>query len=353
MRLVPLVLVLVLGLAGACSQPQAPEGAADAQGEAAADDTPALRIGDDVITLGELDEWIKDQLFEQETEEGKEAKLYEVRANAAENLVAQRLLDAEAKRQNTTADALLEAEARKRFAVSDEEVQRFYDDNKRSFGERPFDDMKAQIREHLERRAAPEAARRYVDELRQQAKVEILIERPRTQVAATGPARGPADAPVTIIEFSDYQCPFCRRAEPTVEQVLAKYEGKVRFVFRHFPLDRIHPLARGASEAAACADEQGKFWEYHAALFAEGAQLDRAGLDAAASKVGLDAAAFAACVDTRKTQALVEADLKAGEAAGVNGTPAFFINGIPLRGAVPAEEFEKVIDAELAESAKG
>jgi protein-disulfide isomerase len=268
-------------------------------------------------------------------------------------LIAQRLLEAEAKRLATTADALIEAEVKKRVSIADAEVQRFYDDNKKSFGERGIDDMKAQIREHLERRAAPEAARKYVQELREVAKVEVLIEQPRTQVEATGPARGPADASVTIIEFSDYQCPFCRRAEPTVEQVLAQYEGKVRFVFRHFPLDRIHPLARGASEAAACAAEQGKFWEYHAALFAEGAQFDRAGLDAVATKTGLDPAAFKACVDGRKTQGLVEADLKAGEAAGVTGTPAFFINGIPLRGALPIEDFKKVIDAELAEKAKG
>ena len=350
MRFLALALVHAALLAVACSPPATP----DAESAAApADATPALRIGDETISVGELDEWIKDQLFEQETEAGKTSKLYEVRAGAAENLVAQRLLEAEAKRQGTTSDALLEAEVKKRVSVSDAEVQRFYDDNKKSFGERGIDEMKAQIREHLERRAAPEAARKYVQELRDVAKVEVLIERPRTAVEATGPARGPADAPITIIEFSDYQCPFCRRAEPTVQQVLAEYEGKVRFVFRHFPLDRIHPQARGASEAAACAAEQGKFWEYHAELFVEGVQLDRAGLDAVAAKTGLDPAAFKDCVDTRKTQALVEADLKAGEAAGVSGTPAFFINGIPLRGALPLDDFKKVIDEELAEKAKG
>jgi protein-disulfide isomerase len=346
MRLVPFALLLVSLLAGGCSQPAATDAAK-------ADETPAIRIGGEVVTVGELDAWIKDQLFDQETESGKAAKLYEVRSGAAENLVAQRLLDAEAKKLGTDADALLEAEAKKRLTVTDADVQRFYDDNKKSFGERPIDDMKAQIREHLERRAAPEAARNYVQQLREAASVEILLERTRTQVAATGPARGPADAPVTIIEFSDYQCPFCRRAEPTVEQVLQQYEGKVRFVFRHFPLDRIHPQARGASEAAACAAEQGKFWEYHAALFAGNADLDRTGLDAAATKAGLDDAAFKTCVDTRKTQALVEADVKDGEAAGVSGTPAFFINGIPLRGALPLEEFQKVIDEELAAKAKG
>jgi protein-disulfide isomerase len=348
MRLVPFALLLASILAGACSQPAA----TDAENEKS-DPTPAIRIGGEVVTVGELDAWIKDQLFDQETESGKAAKLYEVRAGAAENLVAQRLLDAEAKKLGTDADTLLEAEAKKRLSVTDADVQRFYDDNKKSFGDRPMEDMKLQIREHLERRAAPEAARSYVQGLREAASVEILLERTRTQVAATGPARGPEDAPVTIIEFSDYQCPFCRRAEPTVAQVLKEYEGKVRFVFRHFPLDRIHPQARGASEAAACAAEQGKFWEYHAELFAGNAQLDRPGLDAAAAKTGLDAAAFKTCVDTRKTQALVEADVKDGEAAGVSGTPAFFINGIPLRGALPLEEFKKVIDEELAAKAKG
>jgi protein-disulfide isomerase len=353
MRLVPLALLVCSILAGACSQPGATD--ADPAGKADTGDpaAPAIRIGSEVITVGELDAWIKDQLFDQETESGKSAKLYEVRAGAAENMVAQRLLDAEAKKLDTDADALLEAEARKRISVGDADVQRFYDDNKKSFGDRPFDDMKAQIREHLERRAAPEAARAYVEQLRQAASVEILLERTRTQVAATGPSRGPADAPITLIEFSDYQCPFCRRAEPTVKQVLQQYEGKIRFVFRHFPLDRIHPQARGASEAAACAAEQGKFWEYHEALFAPDAQLDRPGLDAAAVKTGLDPAAFEACVDARKTQALVETDLREGEEAGVSGTPAFFINGIPLRGALPLEEFKKVIDEELAAKAKG
>ncbi len=338
--LMPVVLLL------ACPQPKA---APDAS---AADATPALRVGDQVVTLGELDAWIKDQLFAQETSNGDAGKLYEVRAQAAENLIAQRLLEAEAKKLGTDSDSLLEAEAKKRMSVADDEVQRFYDEHKASFGERPMDEVKAQILEHLERRRAPEAAREYVTSLRQATPVTVLLERVRTPVEAIGPARGPADARVTIVEFSDYQCPFCRRAEPTLQQVLSRYEGKVRFVFRHFPLDRIHPLARGASEAAACADQQGKFWEYHEQLFAENAQLDRAGLDALATKTGLDGAAFKLCMDERKTQSLVENDVKAGSAAGVSGTPAFFINGIPLRGALPVEDFQRVIDEELAEKAK-
>lgn len=348
MRFVTLLLAVLL----ACSQPTA-EPSEPGAPAAAGDATPALRIGEETISTGELDAWIKDQLFEQETRSGEAAKLYEVRAQGAENLIAQRLIEAEAKKLGQDADSLLEAEAKKRTSVPEEEIQRFYDEHKASFGERPVDEVKAQIRDHLERRRAPEAAREYVDSLRQAANVAVLLERPRTQVEAIGPARGPADAPVTIVEFSDYQCPFCRRAEPTVQEVLKRYEGKVRFVFRHFPLDRIHPQARGASEAAACADQQGKFWEYHEGLFAENAQLDRPGLDALAEKSGLDAAAFKACMDEGRTKDLVQKDLEAGTAAGVSGTPAFFINGIPLRGALPAADFQRVIDEELAAKAKG
>ncbi len=339
--------MLAIGGLLACSPPAA---APPAESEPVGDPTPALRIGDETLSLGELDEWIKDQLFEQETRSGEAGKLYEVRAQGAENLIAQRLIEAEAEKLGQSAETLLEAEARKRTQIPDVEVERFYEEHKASFGERPMEEVKTQIRDHLERRRAPEAAREYVDSLREAANVAVLLERPRTPVEAVGPSRGPDDAPITIVEFSDYQCPFCRRAEPTVEEVLARYEGKVRFVYRHFPLDRIHPQARGASEAAACADQQGKFWEYHAALFEENAQLDRASLDALAAELGLDQAAFSSCLDEGQTKELVEKDLQAGAAAGVTGTPAFFINGIPLRGAVPAADFQRIIDQELAEA---
>jgi protein-disulfide isomerase len=341
----------VLYIAGllACSQPAtAPE--TESAAPPAGDPTPALRIGDETISLGELDAWIKEQLFQQETRNGEAAKLYEVRAQGADNFVSQRLLEAEAEKRGVSAEDLLETEARKRMEVPEAEVERFYEEHKQSFGERPIDEVKTQIREHLERRRAPEAAREYVDTLREAAQVTVLLERPRTPVEAIGPARGPADAPITIVEFSDYQCPFCRRAEPTVEEVLKRYEGKIRFVYRHFPLDRIHPQARGASEAAACADKQGKFWEYHAALFEENAQFDRPSLDALAEQLGLDTAAFASCLEEGATKQLVENDVQAGTAAGVTGTPAFFINGIPLRGAVPASDFQRIIDQELAEA---
>jgi protein-disulfide isomerase len=134
--------------------------------------------------------------------------------------------------------------------------------------------------------------------------------------------------------------------------MLREYAGKVRFEYRHYPLENIHPLARGAAEASVCADEQGHFWEYHAALFAEGAGLEAAQLVAAAQKTGLDVAAFQACIAAGRGRSRVDTDLAAGREAGVDGTPAFFINGIPLSGALPIDDFRRTIDGELAPKPK-
>ena len=118
--------------------------------------------------------------------------------------------------------------------------------------------------------------------------------------------------------FSDYQCPYCSRAEPVVQQVLERYPSQVRFVFRHFPLERIHPLARGAAEAAACANEQGQFWEFHGKLFASEAKLDAESLQQYASDLGLDLRSSRPCVEERRFQADIEADLAARQQAGVS-----------------------------------
>jgi protein-disulfide isomerase len=167
------------------------------------------------------------------------------------------------------------------------------------------------------------------------------------------PIRGDKDAKLTIVEFSDFQCPYCQRAMGTLEQVLAKYPADVRVVYRHLPLDRIHPNARPAAEASACADEQGRFWEYHDKLFQNNRALAREDLVRYAGEVGLDAARFQACVDERRFKDKVEADLQAAREVGITGTPAFVVNGTLLSGAQPPEEFYEVIDAVLGKAPEG
>jgi protein-disulfide isomerase len=162
------------------------------------------------------------------------------------------------------------------------------------------------------------------------------------------PAIGPVSAPVTIIEFSDYQCPFCARADDTVKRLLENYKGKVRLVFRDFPSPQIHAYAMKAAEAAACAHEQGKFWEYHDALYADQSKLTMVDLLATAGRLGLNDSTFQSCVESGKFSGEVSKDMEDGIKAGVNGTPSFFINGVLIAGAQRYEKFAEVIDAELA-----
>jgi protein-disulfide isomerase len=161
-----------------------------------------------------------------------------------------------------------------------------------------------------------------------------------------GPMKGAKDALVTIVQWSDYQCPFCSRVEPTIDQVMKEYAGKVRVVWKDLPLP-FHQNAMPAAIAARAAGEQGKFWPMHDKLFANQQALDRASLEKYAQELGLNMARFKAALDTKKHEADIQADVAAGNKIGANGTPAFFINGVSLSGAQPFEAFKSRIDEEL------
>jgi protein-disulfide isomerase len=179
-----------------------------------------------------------------------------------------------------------------------------------------------------------------------------MLTAPRIEVKSAGhPEVGAKDAPVTIVEFSDFQCPFCGRAEPTLRQVRAKYGDKVRLVYMDFPLG-IHEHAIDAASAGRCAEEQGKFWQFHDAMFADQSKLKPDDLKADAKKLGLDTAKFNDCFDKGKYKSGIESDMAQGRDLGVDGTPAFFINGRPMTGAQPFEKFQSTIDEELASGQK-
>jgi protein-disulfide isomerase len=161
------------------------------------------------------------------------------------------------------------------------------------------------------------------------------------------PVKGPRNAPVQIVAFSDFQCPFCSRVNPTMEQIEKAYENKVAIYFKQYPLP-FHDKAPLAAEAALAAHEQGKFWQMHDKLFGNQQALDRASLENYAQELGLDMAKFKSALDTGKFKDQVQKDLAQGSSAGVNGTPSFVINGKLLVGAQPFDEFKKMIDAELA-----
>jgi len=191
-----------------------------------------------------------------------------------------------------------------------------------------------------------------------QARPAPVVENPGNETAEIrrfqvsvddDPALGPENAPVTIIEFSDYQCPFCAKWHVEVfTRLMADYQGKVRFVYRDYPLYSIHPQAGPAAEAANCALEQNAYWEFHAALFSEKYPLGNETYLLYARELGLDVDKFSQCVSERRYKAEVEADFSAANKLGVNSTPTFYINGRGLIGAQPYEAFKQVIDEELA-----
>jgi protein-disulfide isomerase len=333
--------VLVLALALACrpgrepgvESPQQPSGS----GEVAA------RVNGEPIYVDELDDFIKDSLFEEETRGGNRAKLYEVRRQAIGALIREKFITAEAERRGTTPEALIEAEAAALGPVSDEEIESFFEENKERIGDRPLEELRDRIRDYLETQRSAQA----VQNLEKSLQVQMMLEPPRFEVSAEGPSAGPDDAPVTIVEFSDFQCPFCRRASTIVREVRERYPQQVRLVYRHFPLEHIHSDARAAAEASMCAADQGEFWGYHDALFENARALGQEDLIRYAGDLELDVEAFEQCLEDRTHRTLVDADLAEGRDLGVTGTPAFFVNGVMMTGAKPVESFTALIDAEL------
>ena len=263
-------------------------------------------------------------------------------------MVRERLLAAEAQKAGQSVDDYRAAELESRIQpVTDADVSAFYEENKARIGNRTEEQVGPQIRQFLEQQRRTEAENAFYTALEGKHQVAYRLEPPRTQVAADGPSMGPANAPVTIVEFSDFECPFCSRIVPTMNQDKEQYGDKVRIVFRQFPLN-IHPNAPKAAEASLCANVQGKFWEMHDAMFADQRNLGVPSLKTMAAGIeGIDAEAFNQCLDSGQFAEQVQADLQAGMQAGVSGTPAMFVNGIPVSGAVPFEQISQIIDQEL------
>jgi len=306
----------------------------------------AVVIEGESITVGEVDELIRRTFYEELMRQPAE-RIYEARETAIRVLVEQRIVDDAARERGSTPDAL---EAEIKDAVPDpsvEEVTAWYAENESRLRGAPFEDIAPQIRDHLAEQRRHEAWQAFIAPRLEALSVEMVLSPPRRELEATRLIRGPSDAPITIMAFSDYQCPYCIRSEPVLAEVLERYPEDVRLIHRHFPLDGIHPFARPAAEAAMCADEQERFWDYHDAIFARRGQLGEGSLDEIANELELDLERFRPCVEERRYAEFVNADLEAGRQAGVTGTPAFFVNGIALKGARDADELSRVVEAEL------
>lgn len=306
-------------------------------------DVVLARLNGKEIKLKDVDELVGSQLKD------LEKKKFEMRKQGLEQVIVQTLVKEAAAKEGKSEEAFLKENIDGKLpAPAEAEIQKVFDENKAQMPPgSTIEAMRPQIVNFLQQDSKRQVAQKLFGDLRSKAKVEVLLSEPRVTVEAKGPSKGASDAKVTIVEFSDFQCPFCSKAEPSVDEVMKNYSDKVKVVFRHFPLD-FHEKAFKAAEAAACAEEQGKFWEYHKALFANQGALSIDDLKVHAKTLNLDAAKFAECLDGGKMKTKVDADMAAGRTVGVNGTPAFFINGISISGAQPYEKFKEIIDAELA-----
>jgi protein-disulfide isomerase len=279
-------------------------------------------------------------------------QIYMMKRQKVEALISEKLLAREASKKGISVRALLDAEVTSKVTlVSEQEIETFYQTNKaRLKGEEAT--VREQIRGQLQNQKLAARREAYLRELRSQAKVVVHLKAPpvfRAQVTAEGaPSKGPATAAVTIVEFTDFHCPFCKRVQPTLAEVLSKYPDKVKIVHKDYPIDQLHPAARKAHEAARCATDQGKFWAYHDKLYETAPKASPEQLKVYAKEVGLDVAAFDQCFASGKYQAAVQKDIEEGARAGVTGTPAFFINGRVISGAQPLDQFVRLIEDELA-----
>ena len=310
----------------------------------------AARVGGRAVTVKELDErWRASDAAEQaETIQ----KLYDGRRAALEAIVADALLAEAAKSRGLSPDAYVEAEISKRVKpVTDTDVAMFYQANIAQMQGQPLSAVGPAITRYLTQQQEDEARLALINELRKTGPaVRVLMEAPRFDVplADTDPAMGSAKAPVTLIEFSDFQCPFCLRVSPTLKKIRQTYGDKVRIVWKDFPLTQIHPQAFKAGEAGHCAADQGKFWEYHDQLFGNQQALMPDDLKKHAASTGMDVERFTACLDTSKHAERVREGVAQGTRLGVNSTPTIFVNGRRVSGAQPYEVFAAVIDEELA-----
>lgn len=305
-------------------------------------------VGSTSITLAQVDE----KALQQPTGNFGAMKLvqalFEARRVAVEGLIEDELLAQDAKARKLDQATVIQQEITAKVAEpTDAEAALWFEQNQSRLQGTSLDQTATAIKSYLLQQRTLVARQRYMDGLRAKIATRIMLDPPRQVIAkADRPSMGPENAPIELIEFSDFQCPFCESAFPTVKQVLSTYGDRIHLVYRHYPL-AIHPRARPAAEASQCAAEQGKFWQFHDKLFGDQSRLSDEDFKHDAAQLGLDTAQFNACVDSHKYGAEIDHDIRAGNEAGVSGTPAFYINGRMLSGAQPFEAFKRLIDEEL------
>lgn len=313
--------------------------------KAAPNTNAAAKINGTIITVDELTDGAENELYE------AEMKVYELKMNRLKGLVLKKLMEADPAYKGDN-DKFLDEQIAKNIKVSEQDINAFAEERKI-----PKDNLNEQLKERIKQFLINDKKQQAVDEWigkkTASAPIEVYINKPSRPVkdvsAGDAPFVGGADAKVTIIEFSDFQCPFCARGANLMDEIKKKYGSKVKIAFKNFPLP-FHNHAKKAAEAALCAHDQnkGKFWELHDKMFADQQGLAKDGLIAKAGTIGLDKKKFTECLDSNKFAKKVEENMAEGQNVGVKSTPTFFVNGQMINGAQPIEIFSEIIDEELA-----
>jgi protein-disulfide isomerase len=345
MRKPHLALLLVAGCGGATSSSAAPT-AAPRPATAA----PALgSVDGKPIFEDELDRESRQQI-EALDNETAQRRLHLLWAGL-EDAVGKRLLAKEAARRGISVETLREQEIFPKVKTpTEEELQQLYDQNAERIGV-DYKTALPHLKTQLTAERSRAAERELVDRLREQAQVKYTLPIPafprRPVEIGSGPAWGKKEARVTLVEFSDFQCPYCARASVVLRKLKELYPNELRIEFRDYPLPQ-HAQARGAAEAGRCAEEQGKFWEYHDLLFQNARALESDDLRKYAVQAGIDLPTFNACLASDRPKTAVDTSMSLGQKAGVEGTPALYLDNIKLIGLLPLPLMQALIDAELA-----
>ena len=339
--------IVALGTAPVgCSPGDSAEGAQSSYADKD-DATVVATVGDEDVTLGDVRSMLGDRLKELEFNYLKER--HDLLESALNNVVQRRLLEREADSRGISYEELLEQETAGEVEVTDETVESFYRQNEDALGGQSLEQLAPQIRDYLVRRQRDRILRNLAVELARDVEVNFLLDPVRADFDLSGsPSYGPDDARVTLVEFSDFECPYCGRFFPTVQRIKEEYGDRVRLVYLQFPLTELHPHAWKAAEASLCAHEQGRFWDMHDLLFEEQDALAIEDLKEKASRLELDRESFDTCLDSGRMAEKVRSDIRQGEVHGVTGTPAIFVNGVQVEGgAVPYPVIAQIIDGEL------
>jgi protein-disulfide isomerase len=272
---------------------------------------------------------------------------YQAQRSALDQVIDHTLLQEEAKREGISVDQLLKLNVTDKVKdPSPEALELLYENLSPSVGS--YDSIRGKLLEHVRQQRQQRLYKAYLKTLSDKAHIQITLQPPVEQVALdNAPVRGPQDAPVTIIEFGDFQCPYCRQEEPALKKLQSNFHGKIKLAFKDFPLP-MHQYAEKAAEAGRCAAVQGKFWQFHDAAYATSDDLTVSRLKQIAKSLDLDTASFDKCLDSGEEAATIQKEIAQGRALGLSGTPSFFINDHFISGALPYNELSSVVEQELS-----